>query len=232
MFSALVLSIMELTIDNQLRKFIPLADFQKAWHLPHDFGVAHFEPKNWDDLGSIAGAGSALTGIKQIVLQAVPAHISLNQLMPTVDRLVTGFRIALEAANQQIGLRPVEVDFAVAGFQDILQDVVYRLIQLHQLHRQNITSLQSDFDFNAVYQHWLDNGTRVAVQPKCYEYNGQTFRVYLIYNPYGRVGFKVAITAGAAEQIFYVADFSLACPAAAFMRSLAEEVSLALSRSL
>jgi hypothetical protein len=218
---------MELTIDDQLRKLIPLSTFQKTWHLPADFGVAQFEPKDWAGLGSMSGSGPALNQIKQALIQSIPTTISPPQLMMHVDALGHRFRVALEAANEQIGLRPVEVDFAVAGLEDIMRDVTYRLIQWQ--HRPPAAADSSGpIDFGAIYQHWLDNGTRVAVESKIYDHEGQTFHVNIIYNPYGRVGLKVKLD----EQVYYVADPALACPAAAFMETLAEEVSLALSRAV
>ena len=218
---------MELTVDHQLRKLTPLSTFQKEHHLPADFGVAHFEPKAWEGLGSMVGSGPALAQIKQTLLQSIPTTIRASQLMMHVDALAHHFRVALEAANEQIGLRPVEVDFAVAGLEDILRDVTYHLIQW-RYRPPATTSGSAPIDFEAIYQNWLDNGTRVAVKPKIYQRGDQTFQVYVIYNPYGRVGLKIEI----GDQTYYVADPALACPAAAFMATLAEEVSLAICQAV
>jgi hypothetical protein len=219
---------MQMTINGHLQTFIPLQTFRQQWHLPDDFNLAYFEPKAWQGLGSVEGAGPALALLKQRVVAAVPSLTTPAKLLSHIELLTRIFQQELIAANTQIRLQEVEVDFAVAGFQDVMQTAGYRLIQLSQLYRGDLAQIQAKFDFLAVYQEWLDSSVRIASRKTIYPWAGQQFRVRVIYNAYGRVGLDIRV----AEEVYYVMDTALACPAASYMLSLCQEVAQGLAGAL
>jgi hypothetical protein len=116
----------------------------------------------------------------------------------------------------------------VAGFADVLQSVAYQLIQLSHTYRHDPGQIQSHFDFAAVYQSWLDASARASAATHFYIYNDATYAVQVVYNAYGRVGLKVQV----AEEVYYVADTALACPASNYMLDLCGAVTQALCEAL
>ena len=219
---------MQLLIEQQYQTLIPMPNFREQWGLPQEFGVALFEPKAWSDLGSIEGAGRELALVRQRVAQAVPAPPRPADLIAVVETLTRYFEQELEAVNVQIGLRAVEIDFAVAGFQDVLQAAAYQLIQLVQLYRAEPGQIAEQFDFSAVYQSWLDDSVRISTTIHLYRQGETEFKVRVLNNIYGRVGLAIE----AAGEIYYVLDMGLACPAASYMRGLCGEVAQRLCQIL
>ena len=211
---------MQLLIEQHYQTLIPMPSFREQWSLPQDFGVALFEPKAWTDLGSIEGAGRELAMVRQRVAQAVLAPLKPADLIAVIETLTRYFEQELQAVNVQIGLRAVEIDFAVAGFQDVLQAAAYRLIQLVQIYRIEPGQIKEKFDFSAVYQTWLDDSVRISTTVHRYPHGEIEFKVRVLNNIYGRVGLEIEV----AGEKFYVLDMGLACPAASYMRGLCGEV--------
>jgi hypothetical protein len=219
---------MQLKINNQQYSFTPLQTFRKLWQLLDDFTIDRFDPKNWSGLGSAETAGPALKKLKQRVIEAVPSVITLIRLIDEVDTLTGIFRQELETINPQIGLRSAEIDFAVAGFQDVLHAAGYHLLQLAHTHRHNPALISQQFDFASVHQTWLDESVRISVTVHSYLSGDNLFQVRVIYYAYGRVGLEVTVPTG---ECFYVTDSSLACPASRFMETLEEQVAQVLVRA-
>ncbi len=211
---------MQFMLQGQPYAAVPLQTFRGQHGLPDDFGAAYFEPKDWAGLGSISGSGQLLAGLRQRLLQAVPPAMKLAELFPVVEAMTGLFHQELTAINPRIGLQEVEVEFAVAGLADILRGVVFKLIQLSQTYRADLAEVQRRFEFEAVYQGWLDDSTRLSSRVHAYAHGDTSYQVQLIYNPYGRVGLKLQ----AQGQVYYVADLGLACPAASFMHELCSQI--------
>jgi hypothetical protein len=211
---------MQLLIEQGYQTLIPLPSFREQWGLPQAFGVALFEPKASANLGSIEGAGRELGMVRQRVVQAVPAPLKPADLIVVIEALTRYFEQELQAVNVQIGLRAVEIDFAVAGFQDVLQAAAYRLIQLIQIYRAEPGQIAEKFDFSAVYQTWLDDSVRISTTVHLYPHGEIEFKVRVLNNIYGRIGLEVEV----AGEKRYVLDMGLACPAANYMRGLSGEV--------
>ena len=211
---------MQLLINHQLQQLIPIQIFRQTWHLPDKFGLPFFEPEDRQDLGNMEQAGPALNELKDMVLQALPNKTGLDELFAEVSRLAAYFQFALETVNPQIGLRQPEIDFARSGFEDILQGAVDQLVRLGHTHRTQPELIDQQFDYDEIYQTWLNDATRVATETKQFEHNGQTFIVHIVYNPYGRIGLEVQVNG----EMYYVADPRLACPAASFMKTLCQAV--------
>ncbi len=218
---------MQLTLDGITPTFISLADFRVQWGLPDEFALVLFEPKDWD-VGSMDGSGRAMTALRQHVIAGVPAQVSLTELLPRVEALVNLFEREMLAINTQIGLREVEVDFAVAGFADVMRGAAYQLIQLGQECRGNLAEVRRRFDFGVVYQGWLDASARLAGKTYAYTSQNRHFEIQTIYNPYGRVGLKIRVE----NEDYYVTDLTLACPAASFMQGLCYGVAQGLAEAL
>lgn len=208
---------MQAVVDGQSQTLIPLADFRAQLGLPDTFNMRYFEPKDWD-VGSMDRAGEQLAQMRQQVLETVPPAFNVGQLLVVVEQLVFAYRRELEAINARIKLRDVEVDFAVSGFSDVLHAVAYKLIQLAYVHRGHIAEM---FQFEDIYQKWLDDSVRVGGNIFPYEHLGRMFNVQVIYNIYGRIGLRVM----AGDAVYYVADASLSCPAWGYMDTLCRHVS-------
>lgn len=214
---------MQLTLDGRKCIFIPIQTFRQQWDLPDDFGMLSFEPKDWP-VGKMDGSSQTLAMVKQQVLRSVPPAVAPAELLAQIRQLAALFRHELTIANEQIGLREVEIDFAVDGFQDILRNVAYHLFELKQIYQGNSALIRENFDFAGVYQAWLDASTRLLTTRYSYTHNEITFELQVVYNAYGRMGFQVS----AAGQTHYVLDTTLTCPAANYMKDLCERIAAAL----
>ncbi len=221
------MSDMHLTIDGHRREFIPLHTFRAQWGLPDGFNISRFEAKDWS-VGTVTASGSRLVLITHKVIEAVPSSITASELLSQVDMLVGIFRNLLEAVNEQIGLRQVEIDFAADGFQNVLRDVAYQLLRLSQTYAQDSSQIRQRFDFSVIYQSWLDASARVFSTSHSYVHQGSRFEVRVVYYAYGRVGLEVRVD----NQTYYVLDPTLACPAARYMEDLSQRVAQALCNAL
>ena len=200
---------MQLVIAGQRRDFIPIKDFRAEHGLPPEFGVAWFESKDYTGLGRIDRAGTELNTVRQAVLDAIPAHLPLQAWMAFVPELTRLFERKLYEINPQVGLKDVEVEFAVAGFADVCQALVYAG------PRGGSTP-----DFRQLYADWLNSSARVFGEVYAYEHRGQRWQVRIATHAYGRAGLIV----DTGEVTHYVHDPALGCPAEGFMASLLHEV--------
>ncbi|MBA3531837.1 MAG: hypothetical protein H0T73_07960 [Ardenticatenales bacterium] len=219
---------MELLIENQRRTLEPLGTFRRQWGLPESFGVAYFEPKEWDGLGTMDGSREALATLQARVVAAVPALVKASDLLREVERLTALFHREFDEANAQVGLRDVEVEYAVAGFENVLQSVASHLVLLAYTHHADPEQIREAFDFSALYHNWLDGTARVSFTVHPYEHGNHRFEVRMLNDAYGRVGMEVRV----ADEVHYVLDTSLACPAARYMKTLCETVAQPLCEAL
>ncbi|MCB0154621.1 MAG: hypothetical protein KDF65_07475 [Anaerolineae bacterium] len=217
---------MQLEVDGQERTFIPLKLFQARFNLPDEFGSAYFEKKDWD-IGSLNGGAEALSSVKKDVTRIVPSTLTLTDLLHQPEQLAATFRTSLEAVNLHIGLTQVQLDFAVDGLHNLLLAVVYELVRLHHLFRGDVQQIQATFDFTALYRNWLNQSVSIFGQSYDYHHEGLCFEIKTISYLYGRMGLRIEN----AGEVYYVADSTLACPAAGFMGDLAEALALALCRA-
>lgn len=206
---------MHLIIDHVPCEFVPIKVFRAAHDLPETFGVAFFQPKEYDGLGSIDGAaaGAALNRLRASLLSAVPDRAAAPDLLMLIDGLIDRFRADLYAINDAIGLRPEEVEFAIAGFADVIQTYAYGLLRA----RMTADALPS---FEAVYANWLQDSVRVSGSEAVYHEGGRDWRVRIVSHVYGRVGLIVETGA----EVHHVYDSLLACPAEGFMQALLSDV--------
>src|SRR5690348_1722804 len=151
---------MHLIIDNAEREIILIKDFRHAHALPENFGVALFEPKDFAGLGALEQAGHDMNDLRQGLLDLLPLSISKMDLLELVEGQQASIRAGLYSINDKIGLKPEEVEFAAAGFGDMLRTWVYALFA-------------KKTDFKAIYHQWLSDSIRVSQDVHHYSHNGQ-----------------------------------------------------------
>ena len=204
---------MQLSIDGHLQTLVDIKTFREQLGLPQHFGVSYFEPKDYRGLGSIEQAGAELNSVRNQIIQTVPERLERFALLPLIDSLAMLFRDALNTINDRVGLREDEVEFAVAGFTDVLMAVAYACIE-------NRSLTTSDLDFNAIYFAWVNSSTRISSQVHVFDHRAQPLNIQIINTAYGRAGLVVDID----EARHYVRDGVFACPAEGFMMHLLRDV--------
>lgn len=207
-------------LDGHTYDLTPLAVFRQQHGLPPTFSVPLFEPKDASGLGRLDQGSVALHELRATVLGAIPAALTLSALMDFVPQLSNLFRVKLYEVNDAIGLRPVEVDFAAAGFEDVCQALVYA----HVAARAG----RAQVDFEQVYTAWLDGTTRAAAHPYPYTHGDAAWQVYTLHNAYGRLGLRVVMPTGT----HHIEDTGLSCPAQGYMRGLLAAVAGGISAAL
>lgn len=204
---------MELLVDGARQTFVPLKTFQEQYGLPESFGIRLFEGKDYTGLATIDRAGPHLHDLREALLAAIPETITLPDLMPLLDSLREQFRAALYGINEDVGLKPVEIEFAVAGFGDVNQALFYMLMQGRG---------QTAPDFMPIYYGWLDQTVRLSQTVHPYVYQGQTWQVQVVNHAYGRAGLRI----NTGDQVQYVLDSAYTCPAQGYMTGLMHDLAM------
>lgn len=212
---------MHVSIDGQPRQMIDLKAFRRAYDLPPDFGVGYFEPKDYSGLARIDTAGAHMNALWDEVLNAIPQSLTLPEMFAVISELTARFSEQLYAINDHVNLKDVEIEYAVAGFSDVLQAYFYERMRASAAK----TSPQS---FAMIYNTWLENSTRVSHPAHEYTHQGATWQVNILNNVYGRFGLIVTLP----DETLYVADASLACPADGYMSNLLRDVIAKLDAAL
>ncbi len=204
---------MILTIDGTSYDFIPLKDFRAAHNLPPDFGIATFAPKDYSGLGRIDQAGAALNSVRDAVLSVMPENIPPTQWLAVVPELTRLFQNKLYAINAQVGLKDVEIEYAVGGFSDVCQAYAYAMVRAR-------AAMQPAPDFRDVYTDWLNGTSKIFAEAYSYQHEGRRWTVHIVAHAYGRIGLLIQ----AGDDLYAVYDPALACPAEGFMTVLLAEV--------
>jgi hypothetical protein len=199
---------MKLVFEGEECLFISIKDFAQEQELPENFRVSYFEPKDFQGLAAIDKAGSEMKELRQSLLDAVPDALSIAELLTFSDKIQAIFRAGLYAINEIIHLKPEEVEFAVAGFADVLRNWAYALIR-----GQSSGEVPS---FTAIYYQWLSDTARISQNSHDYEHDGAVWQVQMVNHAYGRVGLRV----DTGDKIYYLADSIYACPAEGYMTVL------------
>ncbi|MCU0499519.1 MAG: hypothetical protein MUF87_19390 [Anaerolineae bacterium] len=211
---------MKITLNGNTYPLIEIQAFREQFALGPDFGIAHFESKDFTGLARIDSSNGALNELRHTVYQAIPVTIALSDLMDFLSRLSHLFRVKLYEVNTSIQLKPVEIDFAAAGFEDVCQALGYALILA--------VTTRSKFDFATVYQTWLDGTTRVASTSYPYMIGSNTWQIQVLNTAYGRIGLRVQTD----EAVYYVRDAVYGCPAEGFMATLLAGVATRIATSV
>jgi hypothetical protein len=207
---------MQLRIDQEVQKFVPIKDFRQQHDLSYEFGVSLFEPKDYAGLGRVdnAGAGAELNELRRIILDSIPTEMSLQGWLDFLPHLSQLFQSLLVQINPEIGLREPEIDHAVAGFTDVCHAWVYAMVR----SRKSGEVMPS---FDEIYDHWLNNSVRVSNTVHSYINKGEVWAVQVVNHAYGRAGLVVWTD----QATHYIYDNVLGCPVEGFMFSLLREVS-------
>jgi hypothetical protein len=204
---------MRLTIDGHLHDFTPIKQFRSEYGLPPEFGVSLFEPKEWEGLGRIDRAGAELNRVRAAVLAALPASLTPSGWLAFLPDLSRPFENKLWEINPQVGLKDVEIEFAVGGFSDVCQAMAYALLRAK-------AAGDPVPDFHHVYADWLDNTARVFSEVHTHTHQGEAWQVQIVAHAYGRAGLLIKTS----TTTHYVHDPALGCPAEGFMAALLAEV--------
>lgn len=205
---------MKLKIDGVEQILIPIKEFREDYDLADKFGIVQFEPKDYEGLGSLDNAGVQMNQLRLNVLNSVPDSIQIQMVMSLIDQLQITFQNELYAINDAVSLRDVEVEFAVAGFGDVLRSMIYQTMLF-------INDKQDMPSFWAVYGDWLNNSVRISTQVHQYKYQSEIWEIQIINHVYGRVGLQVTI----GDKVIYLMDSVYVCPAEGFMVNLLKDIS-------
>jgi hypothetical protein len=202
---------MKLLVNGTTREFIPLKNYQAQHNLPDDFQVARFEPKDYSGLGSIDGTGNSLNHMRDDLLNHLPASLTPQGWLEHLPKVTARFHHGMTRINDQIKLREFEIEFAAAGFEDMCRTLIYGIIR---------AGSGTPPTFEVAYEEWLWSTIRVAVAEHPYVFAGEIWRVQVVSHAFGRCGLVVARP----NEVDYVLDGSLACPAEGFMITMLSEV--------
>lgn len=198
---------------------IDIKKFREENNLPDSFSIELFESKDYENIGNL-DKGTELDVLTQAVMDIIPDHIRLNDMLTVIDRITLVFKQTFALINETIHLKTVEIDFATAGFQDVLYNLYYKLLEAR-------TQGKTEVDFEAVYTQWLYDSVRVTHRTHDYPYQDETWQIQSINTIYGRIGLKITTP----QQIYYVHDIKLACPAESYMYRLLKRVSVKIQTS-
>ncbi|MBZ0299887.1 MAG: hypothetical protein K8J31_09110 [Anaerolineae bacterium] len=204
---------MQLLIEGEVRQFIPLRDFCEQFDLPEAFRVSLFEPKDFEGLGRIEDAGSELNIVRRAVLDAIPSAMPLQDWLAYLPNLAQLFDNKLHEVNPEIGLKSVEIEYAISGFQNVCQSLIYAMIRAR-------ADGQPAPEFQQVYDDWLNSSVRISSTVHAYLHRGENWAVQVVHTAYGRVGLIIWTE----KETYYVHDAGLGCPAEGFMYTLLSEV--------
>jgi hypothetical protein len=212
---------MQVTVDGQHHDFIPIKVYREAHSLPPTFSIALFEPKDFTGLAAIDKSGAAMNKLRQAILNTLPEAFTLNDSLSLVDTLQAVFSDSLYAINDVIGLKVTEVEYAVAGFGDVLRGWLYAVIRAH-------ATKETAPQFIQMYHNWLDNSMRLSHDIHPYQHEGKQWEINIVNNAYGRVGLRIQ----RGNAVDYVQDNVYACPAEHYMTLLLTEVATQIEQRL
>lgn len=209
---------MRFTIEGIGRDFTSIKDFRQARGLPNAFGVSLFELKDYAGLGSIEAAGADLQTVRAAVLHAVRLPRLPIEWMVALPALSDVFRDQLYNINDGVRLKAIEIDFAVAGFSDVLHAAIYEQIRAH-------ASRQVPIPFESIYRQWLTSTLKISQTAHLYHTPaGAAWEIHIVTHAYGRFG----LIAHQGISTDYLYDPALACPAQGYMLALLTDVGAAI----
>jgi hypothetical protein len=207
-------------LQGQQIACIDIRQFREQYNVPQ-FGIALIEPKDFEGLARLDESGNALKRLRQTIIDAIPESLVYTDLPDFIRRLSALFRIKLYEINDSIGLKPVEMDFASAGFEDVCQAFGYALIQA-----KAAGSRPPDFD--VIYRQWLEESVRISTAEHVYQHGETQWKIHALSNAYGRIGLIIHMP----EATVCVVDSAYTCPAEAFMAALLKQVTSVIQNAL
>ncbi|GAB4514582.1 MAG: hypothetical protein OHK0046_16880 [Anaerolineae bacterium] len=190
-------------------KWVPISFFRQQYALPDDFSVAMFAPRNYTPPGSIDRAGSALNMVHYAMLDAIPGERPSQGWLAFGLELQRYFTRLLWRINPLVCLRASEIEFAAAGFGEVLQAYLYE-VQKTQMRGYPLP------DFFTIYSHWLEEAVVFSARKYPYTHQGATWQVQLIQTRFGVGGLRVEMP----DEEVFVRDTVYVCPAEGFMGRL------------
>jgi hypothetical protein len=218
-----------LKLNDQWYRVIDIHSFREMYHLAAEFSITHYETKDYSGLARIQAGSPALNILRVVTLANIPNRVDWSGLLALINHLSHHFRTTLEGVNDTVGLKPVEMDFAVAGFEDVCRAFCYALIRSK--------SLKTQVDFAQVYSDWLSSTMRLTQTTFSYTYTqmtaaslplSETWQIQVVNNAYGRMGLLVTTP----SETVIVRDHTYACPAEGFMYTLLSQVAARIQEAL
>jgi hypothetical protein len=194
---------------NVINEWVPIHLFRLMHQLPPEFGVSYFVSKDFTGRGSIAHAGNELRQLEKKLLESIPNERPPQGWQVVGLELQVLFTRMLWKINPVVGLQASEVEYAAAGFGNVIQAYIFKLLKAQ-------AAGQSAPDFPACYQQWLDQSIRISAQSYLYPHHGENWTVRLIRTNYGLSGLFVETLKGHN----FILDTIYICPAAGFMNRL------------
>ena len=212
---------MNLIIDGQDQGLVDIKPFRQQYGLSNAFSISAFEHKDYTDLANIENAGNEMNQLRDTMLNQIPEKLNLQNLLSFVSTFSDRFQIELYAINDSVNLKDVEIDYAVSGFYDVCHALAYALIRSH-------TQKQPNLPFIVIYMQWLNDSVRLSQDVHDYVHDDENWKIQVINTAYGRIGMKIT----SVNEVVYVRDSKLACPAEGFMYTLftdiAQKITLAM----
>jgi hypothetical protein len=190
-----------------LREAVPLAAFQAAHGLDERFSLSAIAPKDFAGLGSTGGLTFADFWQPICELQrAQPAPLAGEaELRRAAQSAIEAFETTLNRLNTRSQLTPEQVEFAVAGFADLLWQCIYALL-----------SARRPVDLDACVADAVAASLRRSSAYQTITANGGEWRVCTVSTLFGRIGILVEH----GMQRWLVADNAYTCPMAQVMTRL------------
>jgi hypothetical protein len=195
--------------------------FRQRHNLPATFGITTFEPKDFTGLARLDEAGMSLNQLRERVLQIIPPHVHLANLLNLIRTLTDTFEQELSAINDNIQLTEEQLGFAVAGFDDVLQAWCYAVIHAHAQKKPLPP-------FEMLYATWLEESLIVSQEVHVYQHHAETWHISTLHNRYGRVGLQVQMP----NETLQVWDGVYTCPADGFMANLLSHIAQTITKRL
>jgi hypothetical protein len=172
-----------------LGAFVALKGFQSEYQLPPTFGIVGLFPKDFSGLGTLQPTTAQdLHTLMQPHEQALTREI--------VERLIERFHHALQQVNEQVRLSVEQVEFAEAGFADMLWHVFYA------------RTTRPDAPTHTLLHEFIEASLHLSSEDIAYEHGGETWRVCTVSSVFGRIGLRVTMP----TQTVYVRDERYLCP--------------------
>lgn len=204
---------MDIIINHQRHTLTPIRQFRTDYHLPDNFGITYFEPKDFTGMASIEGAGDALDSLRQAIVGIIAPRITPIPTFESIEKIVHQFDATLRVVNKHIGLRDVEIGYATSGFGDVLNAWLYEQMRAYQ-------TKSTATPFDQVYADWVANSGRRSEKMYIYPHQNVEWGIRLLNNAYGRVGLQVDMP----DKTAYVHDTTYLCPAEGFVHQLLRDV--------
>lgn len=216
---------MKLTIDGEMRKLIPAAEFREAHGLPEAFTLGRFVTADAPYNRFWFNENNQFDGLEEQLLRVVPSYIDLSNLTEVPQIVANVFEQQLVNLGIDMELTRDEVEITATDFRNVLEPAVYKLVELNYLNQGDKAVVQAQFDIDTIYQEVIDSTVFVNGQAHTYQHGEEMWEIHTVHTAFGPLAMRVETAAG---DIYYIEDRTVAFPAI----DLIHELSVALGQSI